>query len=103
MVCPHCKHKKSRVTDTDNLDSSIERIRKCVSCGRPFHSTEVLRESLYRAIRRIFREGSPVCVEGNDGFCQYLAGGQTPRCEVLSKKKTPTLCRIFQLKGDWYR
>lgn len=43
MICPLCKHPKSRVQDTIKLMSSIKRIRQClnVNCLKYFITNEV--------------------------------------------------------------
>lgn len=40
MICPHCSHPESRVTETRQATDYDKRIRQCRSCGRTFTTLE---------------------------------------------------------------
>lgn len=39
MICPHCAYEKTRVIATDGA-LIVKRWRKCLRCGRNFHTEE---------------------------------------------------------------
>jgi transcriptional regulator NrdR family protein len=40
MICPHCSHPESRVTETRASDSYDKRVRICRNCAKTFVTIE---------------------------------------------------------------
>lgn len=59
MMCPHCGHKKSRVTNTDDRDEYILRYRMCLKCAKPWTTIERLSVYVGRAAGHVEVELPP--------------------------------------------
>ena len=97
MKCPNCGNVKSGVISTSKRVKSIERIRRCGSCLHPYHTAEIVRDDLYHAVKQLFKEGTPICIQGKE-FCPYF---KDSRCSVLKRNLDSMLCRAFRDIRDW--
>jgi transcriptional regulator NrdR family protein len=53
MECPACRSGSNRVTFSKKNGAVVERIRKCSSCGKSFHSREHLVKSEAHSTNRV--------------------------------------------------
>jgi transcriptional regulator NrdR family protein len=44
MKCPKCKHKKTKVLETEKYDTCVLRVRRCCKCGHVWDTDETARE-----------------------------------------------------------
>lgn len=57
MMCPHCNHPESRVTETRSGAEADRRIRLCRHCGKTFQTLERVCVYAGRAIGYIEKVG----------------------------------------------
>ena len=46
MKCLYCQSAESKVIDRRPVNGTVRRRRECLSCGRRFTTTEVVKESI---------------------------------------------------------
>ena len=65
MICPHCSHPESRVTETRASDSYDKRVRICRNCAKTFVTIERVAVYAGRAVGYI-ESGQPLEPEEAD-------------------------------------
>lgn len=90
MKCPHCGHRRSRVTNTDDRDEFILRYRICLKCAKNFTTIERVSVYIGRAAGHVEVELPPGTVEA----LQAPAPALLQPAELPPPKKEPAPTRL---------